>query len=138
MPTITPTDPLFLADCIVTLGANDYQAAVSSAAFTPAAPPVATFKGLTPAAVYRRAGQAEWTMDLTYVQDPDSETSLSNYLHDNEGAVVPAVFEPNNGESSWSADIVVVPGAIGGAVENWGTTTVSLPVDGRPVRTPAA
>lgn len=138
MPTITPTEPLFLADCIVTLGLDDYQAAVSSATFTPTVPAPVVFKGLTPTAVFKRSGKADWALELTFVQDPDSETSLSNYLHDHEGETVPAVFKPNAGGSSWAADIIVVPGALGGAVETWGTTTVSLPVQDRPERTPIA
>ena len=137
MVDIIPTAPLFLADCTVTLGTDSYQAAVSSAVFTPSTPAPVVYKGLTPTAKWTRQGLADWTLDLTFVQDPDTETSLSNYLHDHEGEQVTAVFEPNNGESSWTADINLAAGALGGAVETWGTSTVSMS-SSKPERTPAA
>ncbi len=126
MADITPDEPLFLADSIVTLGTDNYQAAISSAKFVANAPTKSTFKGLTPTAVYTRQGVADWDLVLTFVQDPDSETSLSNYLHDHEGEVVDAVFEPNNGESSWAATVTLAAGDVGGDVEQWGTSTVTM------------
>lgn len=137
MSTVTPTEPLFLADCLITLGADDFQAAVSSVLFTPSTPAPQVFKGLTPTARYKRQGLADWTLDLAYVQDPDMETSLSNYLHDHEGEEIAAVIEPNNGGSSWAATINVAAGSLGGAVETYGTSTVSCSST-KPVRTPAA
>lgn len=135
MADIIPTEPLFLADCLVTLGTDNYQAAISSAAFTPSPPAPVVFKGLTPTAKWTRQGLADWTCDLTFVQDPDTETSLSNYLHDHEGETIEAVFEPNNGGASFAATLNIVAGAIGGAVETWGTSTVSMPST-KPARTP--
>lgn len=136
MPTITPDKPLYLADSIITLGGDDYQAAISSAVFTPSTPAPQVFKGLTPTARYKRQGLADWTLDLGYVQDPDDEDSLSNYLHDHEGEEIDAVIEPNDGGSSWAAKINVAAGSLGGAVETYGTSTVSCSST-KPARTAA-
>lgn len=135
MADIIPTDPLFLADSLITLGTDNYQAAISSAVLTPSTPAPVVFKGLTPTAKWTRQGLADWTCDLEFVQDPDSATSLSNYLHDHEGEVIDAVIEPNNGGASFATTVNIVAGAIGGAVETYGTATASMPCT-KPVRTP--
>lgn len=129
-----PTSPLFLADSVITLGPDSYQAAISSAVLTPSTPAPVVFKGLTPTAKWTRQGLADWTCDLAFVQDPDEETSLSNYLHDHEGEEIAAVIEPNDGGASFATTVNIVAGAIGGAVETWGTSTVSMPCT-KPVRT---
>ena len=48
------------------------------------------------------------------------------------------VFTPKNGGPSFSADVVITPGAIGGAVNAFATTSVTLGCNGKPVLVPAA
>jgi hypothetical protein len=76
-------------------------------------------------------------VDIAYAQDWDTTGSLSQYLFANEGAEVTLTFEPVNGGASWSADVIIVPGAVGGAVDSFAVATVSLPVQGKPSFTPA-
>lgn len=128
--------PLVLKDVLLTVGTDNYEAHVSSVTFTPSASTV-TWKGLTPTSVHTAGTTATWTVDLTYVQDWDTPNSLSAYLFDNEGEEVTVTFEPVNGGDSFGATIIAAPGAIGGAVDTFGETTVSLGVKGKPVRTPA-
>jgi hypothetical protein len=65
-------------------------------------------------------------LDLTYAQDWAEASSLSRYLHDNEGERVTAVFEPIDGGPSVTATITITPGAIGGDTTAVAGATVQL------------
>lgn len=134
MATITPS-PFVLKDAIVTLGSNDYQAAVTSATLTPSSS-VVTIKGLTPTAVFSSGTNSTWTLDLAFMQSFDT-TDLAIYLFNNEGDEVAFVVEPEAGGASFSGTVILTPGAIGGAVDQYGTSTVSLGIKGKPVFTAA-
>ena len=136
MADITPA-PLYLKDVILTVDGDTYEKAISSATFTPTVP-TATFKGLSDDAVYTQAGSASWMVDLAYVQDWDSADSLSGYLFANQGDEVTLSFKPKSATGgTFSCTVVIIPGSIGGAVDSFATTTVSLPVIGQPTFTPA-
>ncbi|TFC94573.1 hypothetical protein E3T28_14825 [Cryobacterium sinapicolor] len=125
-------NPLVLKDVVISFGTDSYEAAVSNVTFTPSASTI-TWKGLTPAAVYSAATAATWAADLTYVQDWETVNSLSRFLFDNEGAEVAATFKPRSGSGpSFTAILIVTPGAIGGAVDSFGETSVSLGSKGKP------
>jgi len=128
--------PIYLKDCVLSVAGSDFEKAVSSVSFTPSVT-TATFKGLEPTAVFTNVGSSTWMVDIAYAQDWETAGSLSAYLYANEGAEVTLTFEPVNGGSSWSADVIIVPGAVGGAVDSYAVATVSLPVQGRPTFTPA-
>lgn len=129
--------PLYLKDVVLSIGtAGEFEKHVSGVVFTPSVA-TATFKGLDSAAVFTQASNASWTVDLSYVQDWDSATSLSGYLFNNAGTEVSITFTPASGSGSWEAVCIIVPGAVGGQVDSYATSTVSLPVQGQPVFTPA-
>lgn len=128
--------PIYLKDVVLSVAGSDFEKHVSSVTFTPSVA-TATWKGLNPDAVFTNVGASTWMVDLGYAQDWDTTGSLSAYLFANEGAEVTLTFEPVAGGSSWSADVIIVPGAVGGAVDSYAEATVSLPVQGRPVFTPA-
>jgi hypothetical protein len=130
MPAIT-VKPLILKDCLLTIGASDYQASVSSAKFTPSGG-IQVWKGLTPTSVHTSADTPTWTLDLKYVQDWETAGSLSNYLFAHEGETVACTFEPKAGGATVTANITITSGGIGGDVDAWGEETVSLGSD-RPV-----
>lgn len=136
MPQIQHS-PLVLKDMIMSLGDNSFEKAVSAAVFTPTAPTI-SWQGGTPDASFTDTGRATWVCALTYGQDWDTVGSLSEYLFDNEGLVVPALFRPKNGKgSSFSATLVITPGSIGGTVNAVSEATVNLGVQGKPTRIPA-
>jgi len=82
-------------------------------------------------AVYSNIGTATWVADLTFAQDWNTADSLSAYLFENEGEEVTLTFEPINGVSgTWTATVIVAPGAVGGAVDSFAEATVSLPIQG--------
>lgn len=130
--------PLVLKDMLMSLGDNSYEKAISGAVFTPTAATI-SWQGGTPDSSFTDTGRATWVCALTYAQDWDTVGSLSEYLFDSEGAVVPALFRPKNGKgSSFSATLVITPGSIGGTTNSVAEATVNLGVQGKPVRIPAA
>lgn len=137
MATIAVT-PIVLKDCIVSIEDDDYAAAVSAVTITPSSSTV-IFKGLKPGAVFTDVTEASWTLGLTFAQDWVAAGSLSRYLFDNEGLVKSAVIKPQSGIGpSFSVEIVITPGAIGGQVDQPATATVTLGVQGKPTLVPAA
>lgn len=136
MAVITPV-PLFIKDCLVQIGTDSYEKAVSAVSFVPSST-VQTFEGLSPDATYTDVSPATWTCQLTYVQDWDTAGSLANYLHEHEGETVTMTFEPITDGATVTADIVIAAGQIGGQKGGATTATVTLGVSGKPVITPAA
>lgn len=126
--------PLFMKDVVFSVGTDSYEKHVSSVMFTPATTSV-SWKGLEPSATYTNVGTATWTVDISFAQDWETANSLSAYLFANQGETKTVVFEPVNGGQGFTADIIIVAGAIGGAVDSYAETTVSLPVQGQPTLT---
>jgi hypothetical protein len=136
MPIIAVT-PIIMKDVVLEIETDDFAAAVSSAVLTPSASTV-VFKGLKNDAVFTDVTAATWTLALTYAQDWVTVGSLSSYLFNNEGAEVDGVLKPQSGVGpSFAVSIVITPGAIGGAVDQTATATVTLGVQGKPTLVPA-
>lgn len=133
--TIINVDPLILKDVIMSLGeggVNEYQKHVSGVTFTPASSQI-TWQGLHPDASFTDTATATWTVVMNYVQDWETVDSLSRYLYEHEGETVPAVFRPRSGSGpTFEVNLVIVPGAIGGEVNTFGATSVTLGAQGRP------
>lgn len=130
-------NPLILKDVVFSVGTDDYQAHVSSVVFTPNSS-VVTWKGLTPSSVHSAGTSATWTCDLNFIQDWSSPDSLSSYLYTHAGEEVSVTFQPISGSGpSFTATLIVADGAIGGAVDTFGETSVSLGSKGKPVLVPA-
>ena len=136
MPTIA-VQPIVLRDVLLTIGTDSYQKHVSGVTFTPSASTV-TWQGLTPDASFTAPVTATWAVTLDHAQDWETEDSLSLYLFENEGEEVPMLFEPVAGGAGFSADVIITPGSIGGAVNSVATGSVTLGVNGRPTVIPAA
>lgn len=134
--TITPA-PFIIKDATVQLGNSDYTAAVSSATLTPSST-VKTFRGLVPTANWANVTNATWMLDLNFAQSLGA-TDLLGYLYANEGTSIPFTVKPDNGKgASWSGTVILTPAAIGGAGDDYATSSVSLPVQGKPTFVPAA
>lgn len=135
--------PLILKDVELLIGGttpDDFRKHVSEVTFTPSASST-SWTGLG-ANTHTDASTATWTCTLKYVQDWDSLKSLSRYLYTEEGKTVPIVFKPRAGTGagaspSFSANIVITPGAIGGQVNSFAETSVTLGVSGKPLLVPA-
>jgi hypothetical protein len=132
--------PIVLNDVVLTVAADNYEAHVSKVEFVPSASMV-KWKGLTPASVFNFTTLADWVLNLEYAQDWATAASLSQYLFDNEGTSKVVTFKPKKPSTgtapTWTATVLITPGAIGGAVDSVATASVSLGVQGKPVRTVA-
>jgi hypothetical protein len=123
--------PFVLKDCLVTIGTDDFQKAVTKVQFTPSAS-IQVAKAVSPGAVYTDAEEASWTLDLEWLQDWATSGNLGKYLHDNEGDTVSMTFEPITGGATVTASVVLTPGPIGGGVGVFAPATASLGVVGKP------
>lgn len=134
--TVHPVAPLILKDVELLLGADDdFRKHVSGVTLTPSSSQT-TWKGLG-GNTHTDSSTPTWTCQLDYVQDWISETSLSGYLMDHSGETIAATFRPQSGAGpTFTVNLSVVPGAIGGQVDAYSTTSVTLGCD-EPVRVPA-
>jgi len=127
--------PLVLKDVTLSIGADEYQKHVDQVTFTPSAS-TSTWTGLG-GNTHTDVAIATWTLNLNYVQDWETPNSLSQYLMDHEGETVAVTFEPRSTSGpSFTANVVITPGAIGGSANAYATTSVTLGSD-KPVRVPA-
>lgn len=118
--------PFLMGNATITIGGTDYAGQVSAAVFTPTSS-IVTWKGLDPDAVFTFPTNATWTLDLTYAQDFTTDATLAMYLLEHEGETIEdVVFAPIAGGRSFTADITIAPGSIGGAVDTVAEGTVSL------------
>lgn len=125
--------PLYMKKSSFKLGNDAYEGQVSQVQFVPSSTS-AEWKGLDGNA-YTNNSTATWTVSMTLIQNWNDLTSLSNYLFDNEGNVVTATFIPENPtDAPFTAEVVLTPGAIGGSVDAWAESTVTLSCVGRPTR----
>jgi hypothetical protein len=128
--------PFVLKDVSLKIDVDNYEHHVSQVEFVPTQNTV-TWKGLNPAAVFTDSGAPTWVCTLAYAQDWETADSLSQYLMDHAGEKVTATFAPLGaaaGQAFFTADIILAPGNIGGTVDGVAVATVSLGVDGVPVR----
>jgi hypothetical protein len=129
--------PLILKNVMLTLGAagDDYRKHVSGVMLTPSSSQT-TWKGLGGNS-HTDSTVPTWTCQLDYVQDWASVSSLSRYLFEHSGETVAATFQPISGSGpSFTSNLSIVPGAIGGQVDAYATTSVTLGSD-QPVLVPA-
>lgn len=129
MPEID-VNPFLMEDCVLNIAADDFAAACSSIAFTPAST-ASTFKGLKRTAVFSFQSAASWVLGIIFAQDL-TEGSLSRYLHAHEGETKAVEFIPLAGGPSIVADVIISAAAFGGAQGAVPTSTVSFGVQGRP------
>lgn len=129
--------PIILNDVLLSLtldaATHSFEKHVSQVELVPSSSPV-VWKGLNPTASFTFPQTATWVCNLSYAQDWETTNSLARFLHDNEGETVAATFEPKLGGATWTANLVLTPGAIGGTVDSVAVATVALGVNGKPVR----
>lgn len=133
--------PIVIKDAIITIGTDTYEKHLSSATFVPnTTQPRVQWQGMSPTASFTDVGAitTEWTLVLEYAQDWETANSLANYLLTNAGASKTIVVQPQRGtgKKAFTASVTIVPGQIGGKVNEVPTGSVSLPVTGAP--TPGA
>lgn len=126
--------PIILNDCLMTVGTDSYEAALSKVQFDPSSS-VVRWKGLTPASRHAFGTTADWSCTLEYAQDWSTANSLSQYLMANQGKPIVVKFTPKKGATPGAvitATIIVAPGSIGGSVDAVATASVTVGVQGEP------
>ncbi|MEU4361200.1 hypothetical protein [Promicromonospora sp. NPDC023987] len=127
-------EPFILRDVDLMIGTDNYEAHTSQVEFTPTVSAV-SWTGLANNTVTSQT-TATWGCTIALAQDWGTLNSLSQYLMDNEGLVVPCTFTPASGQGSFAANITITPGAIGGTAGAFAVATVTLGST-KPVFTPA-
>lgn len=130
--TIVDVNPLVMKDVEASIADDDFRKALSKVELTPSSSAI-SWSGLG-GNTHTDGSTATWTANLTYVQDWDSPESFSRYLFEHEGETKTFEFAPRSGVGpTFAVDIVLTPGAIGGAVNAFAETSVALGCNGRPV-----
>lgn len=134
MATITPT-PYILRDMLVTIGADEFAAAIDQLTITPKPSPQ-VFQGGRPSAKFMELPEPDWDVAIQYAQD-NATTSLTRYLHDNQGKTVVMKFQPKAGTLSAAnpavtVSVLIVPGTLGGTIGQHAKSTVTLPATNQP------
>lgn len=127
--------PIVMKNVNLLVPTDNYAAHVSSVTITPTAPTF-SWTGLA-GNTFNASGAATWVCAMVYAQDWETANSLSQYLHANEGEKITVTFEPVEGGAGWTVPLIVVPGAIGGAVNTVGTATATMPCTAKPTLVPA-
>jgi hypothetical protein len=130
-----PFDPTYMTESMLEIGTIDYAAEVSGFQLVPSYAS-STFKGLKRGSVFTRSGLATWVLTINFGQDHELATSLSTFLHENEGLQFPYNVAPLDGGTAFDGQLIAQAGPIGGEVDQFGNSTVSCPVQGKPNRTP--
>lgn len=109
----------------------DFAAHTSSVQFAPSSSSQ-TWNGLKLDAAFTEPGVETWAATLDVAQDWKTPNSLSRFLFENAGKRAKTRFVPQDGGPSFDASVTLASGAIGGAVNAFATSSVTLGVNGRP------
>jgi len=132
--TVLEIEPIFGKNYAVICAALDYRKHIDSFALVPQ----------TQTQTWRGAGNNThsdvsvigWNVQAGYMQDWKSEDSFSRFLQEHAGETLTFTFEPQAGEgTSWTVDVVIVPGQVGGAIGSPLNVTVTLACATDPVPT---
>ncbi|RNL58974.1 hypothetical protein [Arthrobacter oryzae] len=133
-----PSNPLFLKSASISVSGVEYADLITNVVFTPTTPTL-THKGIS-GKVATSVGATEWSVTFDYAQSFDTAGSLALRLFNDEGKKVPAIFKPEGAASAATitATVTLLPGTMGGAVDAAATSSVTLPIDGKPTIVPAS
>ena len=123
-------NPLVLKDVTLKIAADNYEKHVSGVQWVPSASQI-SWQPLVADEAFTDVATATWAITLNYVQDWETSDSLSEYLFEHEGETVSMVFTPiiGTGKKTFTANVTISPGAIGGEVNAYATTSVTLGSD---------
>ena len=137
MPVVT-VQPFVLKDALFTVDTDEYQHHVSGVVFSPSSGQV-TWVGITPASAFSDSETPSWSCAINYAQDWTTANSFSAYLLAHAGETKSVEFSPLGATGpSFTADLIIVAGPIGGEVNTVQVGTVTLGVVGAPEFVPAA
>lgn len=121
-----------LREAVLTIAADDYTAAVNEVTLVPEV--LFTWsqslgqRTATPVPVGVR-----WTLTIGYAQDFTTADALAIYLVEHAAQRKTITFTPVSGGRTITADVMVIPGQLGGPSGEILTATAVLPLFGEPV-----
>src|SRR5690606_2454038 len=116
--------PFVLRDVDLVIGTDNFEAHTSQCEFVPSTSQL-TWTGLAQNTV-TASSPATWVLTLALAQDWETEGSLAQYLHENEGETVSVTLTPQDGAGSFTAHVTITPCSIGGSAAAFATSTVSM------------
>lgn len=125
----------FYASGTLSIGTDEYTAAIDSAMLTPTTP-ITVFTDISGESK-PVAGKPTWILGVSHAQDLITEDSLSQYLLEHAGEIKPVTFAPEEDGASFAVDVLIIPSAIGAAGGSLAKSTVNLNCVGQPALTPA-
>jgi hypothetical protein len=130
--------PLFMKSATITIDSVAYADLITNVVFTPTTPTL-SHKGIS-GKVATSVGATEWSVTFDYAQSFDTAGSLALKLFNDAGEKVSAVFKPEGAAAptTITATVTLLPGSLGGAIDAAATSSVTLPVDGKPTIVPAS
>lgn len=121
-----------LRQAVLTVAADDYTAAVNEVTLVPEVlfDWAWAFGRRNPTPV---AGGIRWTATIGYAQDFTTPDALAIYLVEHAAQRKTITFTPVTGGRTITADVMVIPGQLGGPSGEILTATTVLPLYGEPV-----
>ena len=123
-----------MTDAVLRVGETNYELAVDEARCEISAS-TATWKGIG-GNTLPYLTETNATLRLTYPQDWKTAQSLSNYLHDHHGELQQVTLTPQAGGASFTMDVRMLAGSIGGTANQLASSSVTLPCS-MPAKAPA-
>ena len=130
MALIGLNNPFNMTEAVVSFGLNDYQKVVSSVRIENS-PNSADFRGVG-GNVETLPGKGTWTLVLTFAQDWETVDSLSLLLWNNDGEKTSVSVEPVAGGAHWEGEVTLVAPSVGGDVDVFATSSVTLTFTEKP------
>lgn len=132
----TDVNPRLVKHIEFTCGEDSFSKHVNDVNWEPSSSTV-TWQGGTPDAVFSDQTAATYLLNVTGIQDWETEDSLCNWLHDHAGEAAAVTYKPHkDGLVSFAANITIAAPPIGGKVGTYNEFSVKMGSD-KPVRTRA-
>lgn len=137
MTFTVPATPRAVRHISLVIGELEYNLHVNSFAVTPTTPQV-NWKGGTPEAAFSDSGTPTYVGAVAVVHDYQNPESLYNILLEHQGEKAEITYKPDiSGWFAATTEVTLVAPVIGGPVDQFNQSTVSMPAS-KPVRATAA
>ena len=122
--------PYVLKNAVLSIAADDFTAAVTQAVFVPQVlwSWHSTLCSTTASPVF---DGIRWLVTMSYLQDL-TDGSLTLYLLEHVAEAKEVIFTPVAGGKSLRADVMIVPGQVGGVTNQLATATAVMPLFDEP------
>lgn len=122
--------PYVLKDAVLTIAADDFTSAISQAVFTPQVQ-WGWSQSLCSVSSTPYFLGVKWLVTISYLQDL-TDGSLTTYLLEHVAETKEVIFTPVAGGKSLRADVMIVPGQVGGVTNQLATATATMPLFNEP------